>query len=73
MADKLLSIKVRGVSKKWSFTFYGDPKHLKEWREDGLDVYQIENVIPAWVVGAGLARPWCFLQDALNLRNPWGK
>lgn len=71
MAKKLLSIDVRGNVHSWGFLFYGDPKHIPEWRADGLNVVQVENIIPAWVADLGLTRPWCFMQDVFNLRNPW--
>lgn len=73
MAKKLMMVNVRGVSKKWGFAFYGDPQYLKEWQADGVDVFLAENVIPAWVADLGLVRPWCFLQDLFNLRNPFRK
>ena len=73
MADKRLSIVVRGREKRWSFQFLGDPKHLAEWRADGLEVYEVVHVIPAWVASLGLVRPWCFLQSVLNFRNPFGR
>ena len=71
MANKMLMIEVRGKDKRWSFAFYGDPRYLAEWRADGLEVNEVANVIPAWVAGLGLARPWCFVQDVINLRNPF--
>jgi hypothetical protein len=71
MANKLMCINVRGLSKKWGFTFYGDPQHVNGWQDDGLDVYVVENVIPAWVASLGLVKPWCFLQDVFNLKNPF--
>jgi len=72
MAKKLLSINVRGKKDTWGFEFYGDPKLIDEWRADGLDVIEIANLIPAWVVDLGLTRPWNRLQSLLNFRNPWG-
>lgn len=33
-----LSITVRGKQHEWTFHFDGNPKHLAEWREDGLIV-----------------------------------
>lgn len=63
---KLLSVTVRGNRKTWVFNFYGDPRYIEEWRADGLEIDVIENVIPEWVVHAGLTRPWCFLQDVFN-------
>lgn len=71
MANKLMGINVRGKHKSWGFHFYADPQYLEEWRADGLDINLLENVIPAWVVDWGLLRPWCFVQDCLNLKNPF--
>lgn len=71
MAEKLLFVNVKGNDKQWSFPFYGDPENIPVWRADGLEVFEIENTIPAWVAAHGLARPWCFVQDVFNLRNPW--
>lgn len=73
MSKKLIGIEVRGNHKKWGFHFYGDPKYIDEWRADGLEVGEIENIIPEWVVDLGLLKPWCFLQDLFNFRNPWRK
>lgn len=68
MTKKLLSLEVRGNEKNWSFSFYGDPKHLDDWREDGLVVNEIVNTIPEWVVDAGLLKPWVFFQDLFNFK-----
>lgn len=73
MAKKLLSLTVRGKEKRYGFEFYGDPKYLEEWRADGLDVDEVVNTIPTWVVRVGLAKPWCFLQDVFNFKNPFRK
>lgn len=73
MASKLLCIHIRGRHKSWGFNFYGDPKYLDEWREDGLEVTEIVNTVPAWVVDIGMVRPWIFMQDILNFKNPWGR
>ena len=43
---KLLSVTVRGRDNEYCFTFYGDPRHLESWRADGLEVYEVCNVIP---------------------------
>lgn len=72
MAKKLLNIHVRGKDRSWSFEFYGDPKYLEEWRADGLQIDEVCNVIPEWIADLGLVRPWCFLQDIFNFKNPWG-
>ena len=71
MSDKLLSISVRGAKHKWAFNFYADPKHIEEWREDGLEIDEIVNTIPIWVADRGWTRGWCFLQDLFHFRNPF--
>ncbi len=63
---KLLSLEVKGAEKDWSFTFYDDPKYINEWREDGLEVNEICNTIPEWIVDIGLSKPWIFIQDLFN-------
>lgn len=68
---KRMAIEVSGSERRWLFTFDGDPKHLDEWRADGLEIIVIENTVPAWVATIGLAGPWCFLQDIFNFRNPF--
>lgn len=73
MANKLLMIKVAGNDRTYWFDFYGDPKHLEGWRADGLEINEVCNVIPELVVQIGLLRPWLFLQDLFNFRNPLGR
>lgn len=73
MAKKLMSVMVQGKRSKYHFDFYGDTKHLKGWRDDGLEIDLIENVIPAWVVEIGMLKPWIFLQDVFNFKNPFSK
>lgn len=71
MSEKLMSVSVKGKEKLWSFNFYGDEKYINDWVSDGLDIDIIENVIPMWVVDVGLTRPWCFVQDLFNFKNPF--
>lgn len=66
-------VRVRGKEHEWDFNFYGNPRYIEEWRADGLEVYEIANRIPAWIVDIGLLRPYVFLQDLFNFRNPFGK
>jgi hypothetical protein len=73
MTKKLLSIAVKGKNSVWGFNFYADPKYIELWRDDGLDVVEIENVIPEWVATIGLVRQWCFMQDLFHLKNPFNK
>jgi hypothetical protein len=69
--NKLLSIEVKGREHRWSFDFYGNPKYLDEWREDGLEVNEIENTVPEWVPGWAV-KPWCFFQDLFNFKYNGG-
>lgn len=73
MSKKLLSVTVHGKEKTWGFNFYGDTKYLDEWRSDGLEVVEILNTIPQWVVDLNLINIWCFFQDIWNFKNPFSK
>jgi hypothetical protein len=66
---KLMSVEVKGQDHSWSFMFYGNPAHLKDWREDQLEVNEIINIIPEWVVDLGLTKVWCFFQDLFNFKR----
>lgn len=70
IVKKLLSVTVKGNTSEWSFNFYGDPKYLQEWRNDGLEVYEICNTIPEWIVNLGLLKQYIFLQNLFNFKNP---
>lgn len=67
MGEKLAIIEING----WIFETYIDPKHLAEWQADGVRIFLVENTVPMWVASRGLMRPWLFLQDVFNFRNPW--
>lgn len=66
-----ISIHVRGKRAEWVFVFKGNPKHIPLWREDGLEVYEVESIVPMWVVELGLTKPWCFLRDAWGAIRLW--
>jgi hypothetical protein len=65
------SIEVRGKHHKWGVTWNAPQSQIDAMREDGIDVHIIENSIPYWVVSIGLLRPWCFVQDVWNFKNPF--
>lgn len=71
MAKKLYSLTVRGREKVWLFETYVDPRYVKEWRADGVQIEEICNLIPVWVVDRGLTRIWCFFQDLFHFKNPF--
>ena len=71
MGKKLYSIAIKGKQNLWSFEVYLDPKYISDYRDDGLEVNEIINIIPVWAVDLGLTRPWCFVQDVFNFKNPF--
>ena len=44
---KLFAIVVHGKERVWDFLFEGDDKYLQEWLDDGLDIAEVVEVIPA--------------------------
>lgn len=66
-----MSVEVKGREHSWGFLFEGDPAHLDAWRADGLEVYEVCNVIPVWVVRLGLTRVRCRVQDAWQWLRLW--
>lgn len=63
MTKRLYRLIVRGKLHEWAFDIRGDPKYLREWLDDGLDVNIVLNEIPFWVMQLGLTKLWCWLQD----------
>jgi len=68
-----LSISVKGNNHSWNFNIDADPKYLEEWRADGLEINEICNVIPEWIINLGLIRIWCFFEDLFYFKNPFAK
>lgn len=68
---RLMSVEVRGRERTWGFLFYGDPAHLNDWKADGLEVFEVCNVVPEWVARLGLTRVWCRLQDVWGWLRLW--
>lgn len=65
---RLYSIDLEGDEHSWSFSVYLTKKRLEALEKDGLNCfYEVENVIPYWVVEWNLTRAWCICQDLLNL------
>lgn len=66
-------MEVRGKTSSWIITGDASREQIDAMRADGLDVGIVENKIPAWVVDVGLLKPWCFVQDVWNFRNPFAR
>ncbi|GIW32420.1 MAG: hypothetical protein KatS3mg071_2594 [Meiothermus sp.] len=62
---RLYQLEVRGQHKTWGWYRWGTPEHAADWRADGLEVTEVLNVIPTWVVRLGLTRLWVRLEDFL--------
>lgn len=60
---RIWTIEVRGKRHRWAFNGYGPKQHAEDWRADGLEVTEVLNEIPEWVVDIGLLRPWVAIQD----------
>lgn len=65
------SVEVKGREKSYGFIFEGDPEHLQGWLDDGLEVYEVTNIIPEWAQRMGLTHIWCRVQDAWNFLRFW--
>ena len=66
-------VDVRGKQREWGIPSDLSREAIADMRADGLNIIIPENIIPSWVVDAGLIRPWVFLQDLWNFKNPFGK
>lgn len=68
---KILHVLVtRGRSRTWGAMVYLTKEDADMWRLDGLDVEEVLNTVPVWVVQWGLVRVWCWVQDLLNFKAP---
>ena len=66
-----VALEIRGREKQWAVTADMSREQIAAMWEDGVDVGIIMNSGPGWVIDLGLWRPWCFLQDLWNLKNPF--
>lgn len=63
---KYYALTVRGKRKEWCFIIDADSKYLNDWREDGLNIGEVVNIIPQWYVNLGLPlKLWCFIQNII--------
>jgi len=68
---KKLSIEVKGKRHVWTFDIMADSQYMQEWLDDGLNVVEIVNTVPMWVVEYNLTFLWVFMQDLFNFKNPF--
>lgn len=70
---KRYCLEISGQNHTWLFEVLVDPKYIKEWRQDGIEISELCNTIPEWIVEAGLTKVWCFFQDIFHFKNPFAK
>lgn len=64
---KLYSVEVKGKEYTWSFNCYLNPNHINDYLNDGLEVYEMINLIPEYIPSF-LIKPFCFIQDLWNFK-----
>jgi hypothetical protein len=69
---KAVCLEIRGKHHLWSIDTAMSQRQIDDMRADGVEVGELIYTIPAWAVEMGLLRPWCFVQDVWNFRNPFG-
>jgi hypothetical protein len=65
------SVVVRGRASEWAV--YVEQEQAEAMREDGFEVQEIVNTIPAWAVDLGLTRIWGAVQDLWDWPSRWGR
>lgn len=67
MTTKLYTVKIKGKSNDYYFHVWLGPEFLDEYREDGIELDEVINTVPAWLP-AVLVKPWVAAQDIFNFR-----
>lgn len=64
---------VKGREKRW-IVYFDSEEQARDMDEDGFDVIEIYNVVPAWAQRLGLTRIWCLAQNLWDLPSAiWRK
>ena len=73
MSEILHDVVIKAPSgKTWLCDTYITRETAQFWRDQGLEVRETLNSIPAWWVDAGFSvRLWCFCQDVFHFKNPF--
>lgn len=64
-------IHMQGDTSLWGVQSDMTQEQIDAMRDDGIDVGIVGNVVPEWIVNVGLMRPYCFIQDCWNFKNPF--
>jgi hypothetical protein len=62
-------IVIRGRQHEWAIPI--PDRIAADLAEDGFEVFEVVNTVPAWAADVGLTRVWCFAQDVWNLPGRW--
>lgn len=71
MCKKLVFVEVRGRQSEWGINWYADNEQIEAMRADGIEIFEVENTVPAWIADIGMTAAWCAIQDIWNLKNPF--
>ena len=58
------AVEIKGRDYVWHV--YVQEAAVEDMRADGIEVMEVYNTIPVWVVDWGLLGVWCAAQDAWN-------
>ena len=62
---------MRGNSSEWAVSCDMSSAQIDAMVADGIEIGIVHHSVPMWAVDIGLLRPWCFVQDVFNFRNPF--
>ena len=62
---------MRGKSSEWAVSCDMSRGQIDAMVADGIEIGIVHHSVPMWAVDVGLLRPWCFVQDVFNFRNPF--
>ena len=57
--------RIRGHDHEWSATV--NEASVADMRADGIEIFEVANIIPTWVDRIGMTKPWCWMQDIFDL------
>jgi hypothetical protein len=60
---------IRGQRHEWQLPVYADPKHVADWRADGIEIHESVGRVPTWLAWA--ARPIMAVQRAWQWLRLW--
>lgn len=71
MLKRRVTLSVRGKAHEWAIDCDMKQDQIDAMTADGIEVGIVHHSVPMWAVDLGLLRPWCFVQNVFNFRNPF--